>query len=256
MPIDVSIGDLVSADLDLDGYPDLVVGGSAVPDGLLLAWNQGDGSFGDVVVFRGPVGPDAVEVEDLDGDGLPDLVMTPHLIFRNAGGRRMEQHSKYLSNAESPEDFVLLDIEGDGDKDIVTASRLSLKLDLVKNVSLPAIASDENGDGILDECESGSQLAGDCTQDGTVNISDGICILNTLFRGKPPRLPCGDGHKSHESNIALLDWQPDGLVDMSDAVLLVQSLYMGGPAAGLSAEADENGCVPILGCDDNLGCAE
>jgi hypothetical protein len=97
-----------------------------------------------------------------------------------------------------------------------------------------------------------SQTLGDCTQDGALDLADGICILGVLFRGEPPLFPCGDGLPTDPGNLALLDWQPDRAVDLSDAVALLQFLFMGSepPAAG----AGVKGCVPILGCPDNPGC--
>jgi hypothetical protein len=94
-------------------------------------------------------------------------------------------------------------------------------------------------------CPSGGQIPGDCTQDGRLDISDGICLLGFLFLGRPVRLPCGDGSINDVGNRALMD--PDangGRLNIADAVYLFQYLFLGGPPHVLGT-----GCVPITGCE-------
>ena len=63
------------------------------------------------------------------------------------------------------------------------------------------------------------QLAGDCNQDGTMDLSDSLCFLGALFLGIPARFPCGGGSSSEESNVALLDVNGDGRIDIADAIV-------------------------------------
>jgi hypothetical protein len=110
---------------------------------------------------------------------------------------------------------------------------------------------DLNGDGDLEDYVvhiadlsdlelSMSFRRGDCNDDGTVDISDGICALNWLF---------ADG--STPGCIAALNTNGDSDVDLSDAVWLLNYLFGGGPAP-----ADPfPGCGPgSLAADDALGC--
>lgn len=61
-------GQVVVADLDGDGVPDLVV-----PDGVLHG--RGDGTFDPPVVFFDDVVGEPLAVADMDGNGQPDLVL-------------------------------------------------------------------------------------------------------------------------------------------------------------------------------------
>jgi hypothetical protein len=99
------------------------------------------------------------------------------------------------------------------------------------------------------------RVPGDCNQDGTLDLSDAICILGVLFTGTPPLFPCGDGSPSHPGNVALIDWQPDGSVDLSDAVALLQFLFIGGNAHPLAVPGGETEeCAPIPGCGAGPSC--
>ena len=80
------------------------------------------------------------------------------------------------------------------------------------------------GDGCLDvlallPCTGGSFLRGDCNEDSTVDISDGICILNWLFLGAPAP-PCEE----------IANANGDAQVDISDPSYLFSFLFLGGPA--------------------------
>jgi hypothetical protein len=100
----------------------------------------------------------------------------------------------------------------------------------------------------------GRQLPGDCNQDGDLDISDALCFFGYVFLGKPDALPCGDGSVEHDSNLALLDWQPDGSIDLSDGIALLNFLFDAGPPHFLSIVAPGTSCAIIPGCADSLGC--
>jgi hypothetical protein len=91
-------------------------------------------------------------------------------------------------------------------------------------------------------CGGGVRVPGDCNEDGSIDISDGICLLGFLFLGAGP-LPCGDGGASDTANLQLLDGNGDGGIDLSDAVRLFQYLFAGGPPHVLGAA-----CITIPGC--------
>jgi hypothetical protein len=78
-------------------------------------------------------------------------------------------------------------------------------------------------------------IRGNANNDGAVDISDGVGILNDLFLGMPAAAPCRDAMDSNDS----------GAVDISDAVYLLNFLFQGGeripapyPGAGTDPTAD------------------
>jgi hypothetical protein len=89
----------------------------------------------------------------------------------------------------------------------------------------------------------GKQLPGDANQDGQIDISDGVRLLDYLFLGNPAELPCGDGGPEDDANTVLLDWGGDDLLDISDPIGLLSYLFVGGEPHHLGTE-----CFPIDGC--------
>ncbi len=109
-------------------------------------------------------------------------------------------------------------------------------------------ATDTASATITVEAPSGGvQLPGDCSQDGRLDITDGICLLNFLFLGSSPSaLPCGVGTVLDAANETLLDFNGDARTDLSDAVRVLGYLFLGsGPHEAGTA------CKRIEGCPDN-----
>jgi hypothetical protein len=98
------------------------------------------------------------------------------------------------------------------------------------------------GEGSTSE---GRRKPGDCTQDGEVNISDPICLLNFLFLGTPVRLPCGDGSTADPANLALMDWNGDGQINLTDAIAGLLYLFSGGRSHSGGEE-----CIEIADCTE------
>lgn len=92
---------------------------------------------------------------------------------------------------------------------------------------------------------TGGQIPGDCNQDGTMDISDAVCLLGHLFLGAPVRVPCGDGSLEHPANLALLEMNGDGSVDLSDPIYILSFLFIGGPPPLPGTE-----CLAIPGCPE------
>jgi hypothetical protein len=62
-------------------------------------------------------------------------------------------------------------------------------------------------------------LCGDASGDGSINISDAVCLIAYIFVGGAPPLPYASG-----------DADCSGTVDISDAVFLISHIFSGGPA--------------------------
>ena len=97
------------------------------------------------------------------------------------------------------------------------------------------------------QCD-GFQVPGDCNGDGAVDISDGVCLINFLFLGLLPELPCGDGSSQDPANQALISWLAPGDIDLSDVIALLNWKFLGGPPHHLGSA-----CLPIAGCPSACG---
>jgi hypothetical protein len=100
-----------------------------------------------------------------------------------------------------------------------------------------------------DDQVAGLQLPGDGNQDGDLDLSDGINLLNLLFLGQGT-IPC-DGELQEGGNLEMLDANGDSSVDLSDGVLLFGYLFLGGPPHVLGVE-----CVAIHGCRPGPQCMQ
>jgi hypothetical protein len=114
------------ADLTGDGIPDLVVAhvtpGS--PGGMSVLLGNGDGTFGPPQTFAVVGGPDTVEVADVNGDGIPDLVVTYSDsgavgVFLGNGDGTFRQPQPPYPAAEGLHAVTVADVSGDGKPDLV-----------------------------------------------------------------------------------------------------------------------------------------
>ena len=87
-------------------------------------------------------------------------------------------------------------------------------------------------------------LPGDCNQDGTLDLSDVVCLLGHLFQGNPEFLPCN----SAAANLTLMDCNQDGSVDLSDAIYKLAYLFQGGPPPVNGTACIGMDCPPNPGC--------
>jgi hypothetical protein len=122
--------------------------------------------------------------------------------------------------------------------------------------------SDDDGDAkadCLDEdcashpsCQVGPKfLRADPNDDGSVNITDGIYVLNFLFLGGPPPT-CRESSDAND----------DGGVNITDGIYILNYLFLGGPdpvdpgpaGKGNPCAPDREGSPQFLGCDSYTKC--
>ncbi len=84
-------------------------------------------------------------------------------------------------------------------------------------------------------------LRGDCNDDGAVNITDGVCILNWLFGGE-----------ATPGCVAATNTNGDDVANITDATYLLNHLFAGGPAPAQPFPDCGPGMLPA---DVALGCA-
>jgi hypothetical protein len=102
----------------------------------------------------------------------------------------------------------------------------------------------------IQRAEAGEGLLGDCNSDGSLDISDAVCVFGVLFVGSPPEFPCGHSLYSLGNRI-LLDWQQDIHIDISDGIAILQFLFLNGPPHRL---ASRGSCPILLACPEVRVC--
>lgn len=160
----VDLRDLHAADVDGDGWPDLVL---ADRQGAALMRGDGRGGFRPPErVFRGQAVA-AVAVADLDRDGLVDIAVADDdrravALLRGRGRAPFQPAGGYNIGA-GPTALVVADVDGDGRPDLVCANRRSATATLLRNQGRgrfdgamvfdvgddpsDAVVADLNGDG-------------------------------------------------------------------------------------------------------------
>ena len=152
----------VSLDVDSNGWDDLYVGNYPGPSQDTLYLNDGDGFFTEVTATQVPVDEDYttdISSADLNGDGLPDILVSnhfdPNFAYYNDGQGAGEGPGDFawigsvqqlgagnaVMTAMEPGDF-----DGDGDIDIYYSNRNG-----VEDVILRNVGNDGGGKAIFQE---------------------------------------------------------------------------------------------------------
>ncbi len=122
-----NVGRVSSADIDLDGKIDILIGAIGTSE---LTWHQnlGQNKFGDAQLIGTAFSSSSeIHVADLDKDGLPDVATNSP--FGNSGiiwypnqGDGQFNTTVYNTVTTSNQSFVLMDVNEDGTQDFVTVS--------------------------------------------------------------------------------------------------------------------------------------
>ncbi len=183
-----------AGDLDGDDYPDLIIPNERSND-LRVFINDGAGGFANFTTYPIPSGarPSTNEGGDFDGDGLIDFAVgnsASNLVslFRAGAGGAL-QHSANHTGDDGIRGLCLLDLDGDGAWDMVTANRvgggdgnLSLFVNDGSGAFRPGTAFEAGGDGET------ACAAVDANGDGIIDVFVGA------IRSREVILLLGDGH--------------------------------------------------------------
>lgn len=208
MPPDYLGNKIQFKDLDADGFPDMIYRDEDKK--VIIQKNSGSGNidcalFGDKITFTTNVGDDAFRIEDLDNDGLPDILVWQQmntLFYKN----RSTIGNIIFDGAISlpPMGLNAIDIDGDGKIDffpyrnVTGENTAGLAFKKIMNDYISPI--DINGDGKPD-----IHTYNNLKLDISLNKAMPGMVSDSLFQ-KVAAVPCGFNYKFKDLNN---DGKPD-----------------------------------------------
>jgi len=142
---------MVAADLNLDGYPELItVAPSSTGSKLVVSKNTGGTAWFKAAsvtsvsqTITGASNVYVIASGDLDGDGRKDVVAADYdngkvLVFLNEAGTLKQYTAATFAVDANPTSITVADIDGDGKPDIITAGKTTNTVSVLRNISSAA----------------------------------------------------------------------------------------------------------------------
>ncbi|MCK5126997.1 MAG: VCBS repeat-containing protein [candidate division Zixibacteria bacterium] len=171
-------GDITSADLNLDGYLDLIVVQSFLSSNIYVFLNNGNETFTTDTIYTAELGSQSVAAEDFNGDGYFDIVVgwsqsNTVEVFLSTGPGRLSEGVEYLTSY-AVQSLYAADLDNDGDVDIVTGDETSEYMGIASYLY-------NNGDGTFGNLSGayveGGAVAGIyCTDLNNNGFNDIACV--------------------------------------------------------------------------------
>jgi hypothetical protein len=226
------------ADVNKDGKPDLVVGGSC-PNGdcfaggtVAVLLGNGDGTFQTALVFSAPSGAGgAIVIADVNNDGKPDVIAAGGMlgVFLGNGDGTLRSEVTYSGGGFGTVSVAVADVNGDGKPDLIAVNQqmvatsnggIGVLLGNGDGSFQPAVTylsggqnarsivvGDVNGDGRLDAVVSNNSINGDV-------FSGGVGVLFGNGDGTfQPAVTFASGGSSTEFTL-ITDINGDGNADL------------------------------------------
>ncbi|MFI5398198.1 MAG: FG-GAP-like repeat-containing protein [Candidatus Binatia bacterium] len=141
-------------DFDNDGNDDIAVAQSSPVGGVSVLYGSGQGSFTAGLMPLSVGNPSALAARDLNGDLIPDLVVTDQVAnavvgFLSLGTLRRFQAVGGVTVARRPTSIVAADFDGDGRYDAAAGDSFVADVSVLTNISAthtPILRGDGNGD--------------------------------------------------------------------------------------------------------------
>ena len=173
-PVNVAIGDI-----DGDGKLDLAVANNGSSNVSVFRNTSSSGaiSFDTRVDLTTGAHPNGVAIGDIDGDGMPDLVVTSGgsgvSVFRNqsSSGSISFIAAVDFTTGSTPVSVAIGDIDGDGKPDVVVVNQSSNTVSVLRNTtSSPSITFDAKVDSTTGNTPVGVAI-GDIDGDGKPDLA-------------------------------------------------------------------------------------
>ena len=229
--------DLETADIDNDGDEDIVV--ATIFDDT-ISWfenTDGKGMFGPQQMIAEAEGLWAIDVDDIDGNGFPDVLVAriddggladDDVVSWHANSDGSFSPEQIISDGvqEFPEDMDMADFDGDGDVDVVVGSFADDKFSWYEN--LDGLGSFGEEQVIEDDAPRASAVvAADIDNDGKVDLLTAALLLDrvTWYRNESDQPLRGD-------------FTGDGKLTADDVDLLCGQIRSGDHVAEYDLTAD------------------
>ena len=195
----------IVADIDRDGFPDIIIGGRAGP----LVWYRYP-EWTKAVIADGGYRTVDGEAGDIDGDGDLDIVMGGLIWYENPLPKGDPAKTRWTAHTvadHKTHDIELADLDRDGRLDIVTRDQSDFGAKAGDKVYLWRQEKGDKWTPRIIECPHGEGLAvGDIDRDGAPDV-----VIGGIWFANPGSILSG-AWQPHKFG----DWHPSASVEVAD----------------------------------------